>query len=523
MTSKPAKAIQLVVDQAILQLPHVPLESIFLRTVCNNMGLYALIRLIALFSSLVLRARQIFLTSICLNAALADLPNILIIGIDDLRPELNCYGATHIHSPNIDRLAERGTLFEHAYAQYAICGPSRSSMFTGLRPDSIKAYNNRTHFRDNRPNAESLPEYFRNRGYCTYGFGKVLHNTHRDAQSWTEPQHYLFEKQYASPDYRDKRPGIDGIHESNKLIPLFEAPDVDDDAYRDGETNQAAIAKLKSVVKSDTPFLLFIGYHKPHTPFNAPKKYWDLYDPHSLPLAPNPYSPQGAPEYALSPWNYVRSFRDMPTEGPLPESLARQTRQAYFACVSYIDSLIGELIATLEETNEADNTIIALWSDHGYQLGDHGMWCKHTNFETSTRIPFIIVDPRKGYHGQRTHARVELIDMYPTLAELAGFENPDNIDGKSLVSLVEDPYAWDKEDTVAFSQFNRAGNHGFSVRTHDFRYTEWRSAETGDTISFELYDHRTDPNENVNIAYSPEQVDHLTYVQSRLYERWPRK
>jgi arylsulfatase A-like enzyme len=485
------------------------------------MGLSVIIRAITLPSSFLIRARQVLLTLICLNTAFAKLPNILIIGIDDLRPELNCYGATHIHSPNIDRLAERGTLFNHAYAQYAVCGPSRSSMFTSLRPDSTKAYNNKTHFRDNQPKAESLPEFFKNRGYSTYGFGKVLHNTHRDAQSWSEPQHYLVEKQYASPDYKDKRAGIDGIHESNKLIPLFEAPDVDDDAYRDGETNLFAIAKLKSAAKSEIPFLLFVGYHKPHTPFNAPRKYWDLYDPETLPLASNPYPPRGAPEFAVSPWNYVRSFGGMPAEGPLSEALARQTRQAYFACVSYIDSLIGELLAALEETGEADNTIIALWSDHGYQLGDHGMWCKHTNFETSTRIPFIVVDPREKDHGQRTHARVELIDMYPTLVDLAGFDSPPRIEGKSLVPLMVDPRAWDNQDTVAFSQFHRSGNRGYSVRTQNFRYTEWRSANTGTIVAQELYDHRSDPQENLNVANSPEREEQLRYAQSRLHQQWP--
>jgi len=453
----------------------------------------------------------------------AEKPNILIIAIDDLRPELNCYGASHIHSPNIDRLAERGTLFERAYCQYAICGPSRSSMFSGSRPDTIRAYNNRTHFRDHRPSAISLPEFFKANGYATYGFGKVLHNTHRDPQSWSEPQHYLKEKQYASPEYKGKQAGIDGIHASNRLIPLFEGPDVADDAYRDGETNLAAIRKLRSAAQTDQPFLVFVGYHKPHTPFNAPKRYWDLYDPEALPLASNSFAPFGAPDFALSAWRYVRSFKGMPEQGPMPEPLARQTRHAYFACVSYIDSLIGELVEALEETGEAQNTIIALWSDHGYQLGDHGMWCKHTNFETSTRIPFIIVDPRKDSRGQRTEARVELIDLYPTLADLSGLGLPRNIDGKSLAALIENPEAWADHDTAAYSQFNRAGNRGYSVRTRDFRYTEWRSVETGIIVARELYDHRADPQENVNVAHNSERKDDLIYMRQILHQHWPLK
>lgn len=453
----------------------------------------------------------------------AERPNVLIIGIDDLRTELNCYGATHIHSPNIDRLASEGTLFERAYCQYAICGPSRSSMFTGLRPDTVKAYNNKTHFRDTQPEAISLAQHFKNNGYATYGFGKVLHNTHRDERSWTDPQHYLVEKQYASPGYEDKTAGIDGIHESNDLIPLFEAPDVDDDAYRDGVTNQAAIEKLNEAARSDQPFLLFMGYHKPHTPFNAPKKYWDLYDREALPLAANSFSPQGSPDYASSPWRYVRSFKGMPKEGPMPEDLARETRHAYFACVSYIDSLIGDLLNALEASGQRDNTIIALWSDHGYQLGDHGMWCKHTNFETSTRIPFIIIDPRSQKPGQRSFARVELIDMYPTLSDMAGLALPKDVDGKSLKPLIEDAHTWDDEQTVAYSQFRRGGKYGFSVRTENFRYTEWRDANTGSVDAQELYDHRSDPSENINVASAPGLQFELLYAQQRLHELWPLK
>lgn len=463
-----------------------------------------------------------FFFSLAISLSLfAERPNILIIGIDDLRTDLNCYGATYIHSPNIDRLASEGTLFERAYCQYAICGPSRSSMFSGLRPDKIKAYNNKTHFRDTQPNAISLAEYFKNNGYATYGFGKVLHNTHRDENSWTEPQHYLIEKQYASAEYEGKSAGIDGIHESNNLIPLFEGPEVADDAYRDGVTNLAAIEKLREAALSNQPFLLFIGYHKPHTPFNAPQKYWDLYDPETLPLATNPFSPQGSPEYAVSPWRYVRSFKGMPKEGPMPDDLARETRHAYFACVSYIDSLIGDLINVLENTGEKDNTVIALWSDHGYQLGDHGMWCKHTNFETSTRIPFIIVDPRESNGGERVSARVELIDMYPTLADLAGLTLPDNVDGQSLKPLISNSKAWDDQETVAYSQFRRGEKLGYSVRTENFRYTEWRDANTDSIDAQELYDHRSDPGENINAIMAPGLQFELLYAQKRLHELWP--
>ncbi len=455
-------------------------------------------------------------------SAQSDPPNILVIGIDDLRPELNCYGATHIHSPNIDRLAERGALFERAYAQYAICGPSRSSMFTGLRPDTIEAYNNKAHFRDHLPDVLSLPEFFKNNGYATYGFGKILHNTHRDPQSWTEPQFYIKEHQYASTGYESKQAGIDGIHESNKRLPLFEGPDVENTAYRDGIANVAAIETLESAAKADRPFFLFVGYHKPHTPFNAPKKYWDLYDPQSLPLAPNPLPPLDSPNFALSTSRYLRSFAGMPENGPFPEDLARKTRHAYFACISYVDALVGDLVDALEETGQSENTIIALWSDHGYQLGDHGMWSKHSNFETSTKIPFIIVDPRASNTQRRIHARIELIDLFPTLAELAGLEAPIGLDGKSLVSIMNDPSRQSEANTVAFSQFHRAGNRGYSIRTRDFRYTEWRNATTKRVVARELYDHRTDPNESRNVARRIEYRADLNQVQKQLQKQWPR-
>ncbi len=452
---------------------------------------------------------------------LAERPNVLIIGIDDLRPELNCYGASHIHSPNIDRLAERGSLFTRAYCQYAICGPSRSSLFTGLRPDTIQAYNNKTHFRDTRPDTVSLPEHFKNHGYATYGFGKVLHNTHRDDQSWSQPQHYILGKQYASLGLEQMKAGIDGVHASNKQLPLFEGPDVDDDAYRDGVTNRAAIRTLRTAARSDQPFLLFMGYHKPHTPFNAPKRYWDLYDPKTLPLADNPFAPRGSPEFAVSPWRYVRSFQGMPEEGPLPEPLARHVRHAYFACISYIDALIGELLSALDDTGEADNTVIALFSDHGYQLGEHGMWCKHSNFETSTHIPFLIIDPRSESKGITVDQPVELIDLYPTLADIADIPSAKDVDGKSLADLVRSPNRAKIRDTVAYSQYHRAGNRGLSVRSQRFRYTEWRDTKSGEIVAQELYDHRIDPQENINVAFSPEQSDAMNKMRERLYKLWP--
>lgn len=444
-------------------------------------------------------------------------PNFLVIAVDDLRPELGAYGADHMVTPHIDRLAASGVVFEHAYAQVALCGPSRNSIFTGARPDTTRVYRNSSHFRDALPDIRSLPELFKQNGYRTRGLGKILHNNQDDPRSWTEPFFFITEKQYASEELRDRKVGIDGVHAFNRELPLWEAADVPDEAYRDGVIREEAVRTMQRFASGDEPFFLMAGFHKPHTPFVAPKKYWDLYDRTTLPLAPNPWAPRGAPPFALTNWRYVRSFKGMPAEGPLDEPLARVVRHAYFAAVSYIDAQVGALLDELERLGLAENTVVALWSDHGYQLGDHGMWSKHTNYETSTRVPLIVSDPRQRASAGRSRARVELIDLYPTLAEAAGLAIPDHVEGESLVALLDDPGALDGEDTAAYSQFTRGGMKGVSVRTERYRYVEWRDQKSGEIAARELYDHQRDPQENDNIAATSE-TDGL---EARLAEVWP--
>jgi len=462
-----------------------------------------------------LRLTALALTALACSAAP---PNFLVIAVDDLRPELGAYGARHMVTPHIDRLAERGVVFERAYAQVALCGPSRNSIFSGARPDTTRVYRNSSHFRDALPDIRSLPELFKQNGYQTRGLGKILHNNQDDARSWTEPFFFITEKQYASEELRERKVGIDGIHASNRELPLWEAADVPDEAYRDGVIREEAVRTMRRFAEGDKPFFLMAGFHKPHTPFVAPRKYWDLYDRASLPLASNPWAPRGAPPFALTNWRYVRSFRDMPEEGPLGEPLARVVRHAYFAAVSYIDEQVGALIAELERLGLAENTVVVLLSDHGYQLGDHGMWSKHTNYETSTRVPLIVSDPRRRASAGRSRARVELIDLYPTLAEAAGLAIPEHVEGESLMPLLEDPGALDGEDTAAYSQFIRGGKKGVSVRTERYRYVEWRDLATGEVAARELYDHRNDPEENENVAGGSE----TTELEARLAEVWPK-
>ncbi len=438
-----------------------------------------------------------------------DRPNLLVIAIDDLRDELGCYGASHIHSPNIDSVAARGVRFDRAYCQYAVCGPSRASIFTGLRPDSTGVTSNKFHFRDRNPNIVALPQLFKNHGYWTQGLGKNLHNNMDDPPSWSEPYFFGEPRIYASDQHAGQLPGIDGIHAKNLQLPVLESADVDDHAYIDGTIADEALKSIRKAGKLDQPFLLMVGFHKPHSPFNAPKKYWDLYSRETIQLAPNPFPPTDAPAFALNDWRYIRGFKGMPKKGLMPDELARQVKHAYFACISYIDAQVGKLLRELDAIGATDNTIVVIWSDHGYQLGEHGMWCKHTNFETSTKVPLIVADPRSKAGGTTTSARVELVGLFPTLADLCSLPKPSHLEGESFARLVRDPAAWEDQDTAAFSQFHRGGNRGLSIRTGRFRYTEWRAIKTGRLSARELYDHQRDPLENTNVA---ERVDYRASV-----------
>jgi len=475
------------------------------------MNRVALSRILSLFVSLLAISAS--------SASESDPPNFLVIAIDDLRDWLGCYGADFVKSPHIDGLAERGILFERAYCQMAVCGPSRSSVFSGARPDTIRAWNNRTHFRDHAPDIVSLPQFFRELGYRTQGFGKVLHDTHRDPVSWTEPFFYPEDPQYARPGNAGKRALIDGIHPENRVNPLVEAADVPDTGYRDGLIAEEAVKAIGEAAREERPFFLFAGFHKPHSPFVAPQRYWDLYDRDEVPLATNPFPPENSPSFSSQGARYLRSFAAMPEEGDFPEPLAREIVHAYLACVSYVDAQVGKLLGALEASGAGSDTIVVLFSDHGYQLGHHNMWCKHSNFETSTRVPFLFVDPRRPeVAGRRVAGPVELVSLYPTLAELAGEEPPAHCEGDSLLAAWNDPAGFVNEKRVAWSRFNKGGHAGRAMRTARFRLVRWTPMRGGGKPVFELFDHAVDPLENRNVAEDP------TYraIFERLRERMNR-
>ena len=380
-----------------------------------------------------------------------DRPNVLFIAVDDLRPELGCYGQP-VHSPNIDRLAATGTRFDRAYVQVALCMPSRVSMLTGQRPDTTGVVDFSVRFRDVQPNVVTMPQHFRSHGYHAVAFGKIFHND--DKASWSEP---LFTSQRSEDDYhtefgkqvlawtREDHRRLtyvwdlgDGITKTKRPGGLsWEAPQVPDNALRDGQIADAAVAKLRELKTGGVPYFVAVGFHKPHLPFIAPKTYFDLYDPKQITLATNPDPPKDAPKFATYNWNDLRHYYGIPDVGPVSPQQARELKHAYYACVSYMDAQVGKVVAEIDR----ENTIVVLWGDHGWQLGEHGMWDKHSNYETSTRVPLIVcVPPSKGSPHQRFgRDRRPLPDIVGALRiGIAGTSRGDElcaVDGRSNPNL----------------------------------------------------------------------------------------
>jgi arylsulfatase A-like enzyme len=453
-------------------------------------------------------------------------PNILFIASDDMRPELGCYGAAHIHSPHLDRLAARGTTFLRAYCQQAVCSPSRSSLMTGLRPDRIRIWDLATHFRDNIPDVVTLSQYFKNHGYHAERLGKIYHTGHGnrdDVHSWSRSRKVPSAPRYGPAGtahlqrllQEARRRGVD--LKDNKLRPrglAWEAPDVPDEQLADGMICANAIQLMREL--KDRPFFLAVGFKNPHLPFVAPRKYWDLYDRASIALAPNPQAPQGAPAFAMTQWGELRKYHDIPRSGPLSREQAISMKHGYFAAISYVDAQVGRLLDELERLELDRRTIVVFWGDHGWKLGEHGGWCKHTNFELDARVPLIIRSPQQQQTGARTRALVEFVDIYPTLCELAGLPVPVRLEGLSMAPLLDQPdRPW---KSAAFSQYPRSHQGrrlmGYSMRTQRYRFTRWVERDAPEnTVAVELYDHEQDPAENINRAADPAyraQVERLT-------------
>ena len=444
-------------------------------------------------------------------------PNFLFIAIDDLRPTLGCYGDQKAITPHIDKLATQGTLFERAYCQQAVCAVSRLSLLTGRRPDTIKVWDLSTGFRPTLPDIETLPQFLKNKGYHTQSIGKIFHGggpAGKDQPSWSAPP-----LEAGSPKIKYLLKGKGTKRASSESI------GTKDSDYSDGVITDEAIRLLKSDTYHDTPFFLAVGLRKPHLPFNAPKPYWDLYQREQFSLADNS-EPKNAPELATRSWLELEGYNDIPQDiktTPLPPEKVAELHHGYYACVSYVDTLIGKIIHQLEQEGLRENTIIILWSDHGYHLGEQGLWTKANNYELSTRVPLILSTPQQATAGSKTKALVELVDIYPTLIELAGFNPPHGLEGTSLTPLLEDPSATVKK--AAISQWPRSGNKnrhrkhgdvmGYALRTDQYRYVEWIRWETKKIVARELYHHKVDRNEMNNVV----NLEEYSAIAARLSEQ----
>jgi len=418
-------------------------------------------------------------------------PNVLFIAIDDLRPELGCYENSKVISPNIDRLAAEGVLFERAYCQLAVCGPSRLSIMTGRHLESLGVFgmsgSNIIDWRETRKGVTTLPEQFRKNGYYSLGIGKLFdYRLGRDeGYSWdmltgNRTPHF------ANPENarKEKQRGIDrrSGKKNPQRRPAVESYDTADETYTDGNCTKLAIEFLNTRDES-VPFFLAVGYVKPHLPFVAPKKYWDLYDRSEIDLPKDNHMPPSTASYAFS--SYKEIF-DYEVDAPITEDVVRELRHGYYACVSYVDAQVGKLVAALEEKGELENTIIVVWGDHGFKLGDYGEWAKHTNLELDTRVPLIFRLPNGKGAGKRSASMVELVDVLPTICEAAGVAIPDSAEGKSLLPLFEDPKINVRD--FALSQYSRGRNvMGYSIRFPSWRYTEWIDRSNGAILERELY------------------------------------
>ncbi len=423
-------------------------------------------------------------------------PNILFIALDDLRPDIGAYGNPVAVTPNMDALAKSGMVFDRAYTQQAVCAPSRAALMTGLRPDTTGITTLQQPLDKTAPDAVTMIDLFKGAGYATLGYGKIYHHRDDDANGWT----LRTQDQEYSVRQADRKAGKSRL--------AAEAVD-SRDALPDTMNVKMAMADMAKYARSGQPFMMMVGIHKPHLPFDSPKSDWARYQRDKVPPPVNPDGQKGAPPWALvayEVWNYDDTKAFQPN---MPADKTQELRHAYLAAVSYADGLVGDLLAQLKAQGLEQDTIVVLWGDHGWKIGDHGKWAKHSNAELDIRIPVMIRVPGVTTAGARSTALVETVDLYPTLAELAGLKAPAALEGLSMRPLLADPqHTWKQ---AAFAQFGRNGGtpegtgpvDGRTVRTARYRYTAWVAKKGGKIVAQELYDLQKDPVEAINVATDP--------------------
>ncbi|QXD22565.1 sulfatase [Opitutia bacterium ISCC 51] len=486
-----------------------------------------------------LNNHSLFLLFLCFIGTLlrgADRPNVLLILVDDLKPTIGAYGDSVAVTPQIDRLASEGMRFESAYCNQSVCMASRYNLMLGSRSSSTGFYSFGTQFREVYPDAITLPQHFMNNGYVAHSMGKVFHighgNTNDDA-SWSVPHYKDKVIEYVDPEsnHREltREEGLftnQGSRDENgKLRPrgaAWESPDVLDYAYADARVAETAVDRLRWLKENeDKPFFMAVGFVRPHLPFSAPKKYWDLYDRYELPMPEFEDAPAGAPKFAVKRGGEINAFKPVPIVEPFPEDMTRQLIHGYYASVSYMDAQVGKVLDGLEAHGFSDDTIVVLWGDHGWHLGDHGSWTKHSNYEQSNRIPIIVKAPGVTKAGSMTQQLAETVDIYPTLASLAGLPAPRTsqpIDGLDMTPVLKDGGKRIRE--YAYHAYNKRTHLGRALRDERYRIVEWTNHENGN-ILYELYDYEKDYLETVNIAASD--LKALNYMKALLEKEPPAK
>jgi iduronate 2-sulfatase len=447
----------------------------------------------------------VFLFAFSSSLIAAEKPNILFIAVDDLKPALGCYGDKTVLTPHIDRMAARGTVFTKAYCQWPVCGPSRASLMTSLRPEANGVMDLKTNVRAKDPNVLTLPQHFMAHGYTTAGCGKIYdprcvdNKKDCDKPSWSIP--------FVVP----KSTGV-GETEHGDGTPFAASPDSTDAEQTDGQIALTGIGLMKKLAADNKAFFLAVGFKKPHLPFIAPKKYWDLYQREKLPLAQHQGGIANDSSYAMHDSPEFRSFGGVPKEGAISEATAREAIHGYYACVSFIDAQIGLLMQQLDELKLTENTLIVLWGDHGFHLGDHSMWGKHSTLEAAARVPLIIIPPAGSAMKQNT-SPVEFTDIFPTLCTLSALPVPSQLQGRSLEPLMTGKASSVREG--ALTVFKNKGASAYSYRTARYRYTEWIN-KFGKVAATDLFDYETDPLETKNLATDPAQAAVIEKLAAQL-------
>jgi arylsulfatase A-like enzyme len=494
---------------------------------------------------------KLFIGAILFSMLLqAQKTNVVFIIVDDLKPLIHDYGEKQINTPNLDSFTKESVAFTNAQSQQAVCAPSRVSFMTGMRPDYTQVLDLKTHMRDKVPDALTLPEYFKQNGYVTAGLGKVLHGAKNDdPQSWSIPFIHDDQLPYSTltgppADFQYQNKNTQKIYKKlleqkkqgekfsirrklNKLgaRPSVESEDVPDDALPDGAIAKKSIELLKDFKSKEQPFFLSIGFRKPHLPFVAPKKYWDLYKRENIKLAPYREHAEGAPGYAYHKFGELKNYSDikmnLDKEGRVIPEKQKELIHGYYASVSYVDAQIGKVLRYLKDSGLEKNTLIILIGDHGWHLGDHGLWCKQTNYEQATRTPLMIKAPGMKQGIMNAHP-VELIDIFPTLCEITGLKKPEKLQGVSLTPVLNGSAKKIKE--VALSQYPRNGKMGYSLRSDRYRYIEWHNGDyrkskgyiSGSIDAIEFYDYEKDPLETRNLANDPAYTEIIKKMKNEL-------